>query len=162
MTDKPESAGLKALRYAEDQLGVHAIYKSAQGARTKLDDLLTELSELRDKRRDIQSRLSDKEMEVSADEWGKHPDMSAARMEKHVKVAYSNDGEIRGYREELIKMSNDIEGLEFDKEILEKDIQIAVARMQELGGYLNYLAAIKQSESAKTASAANDEGNPWK
>lgn len=140
------------------------MYEEALAKRNKLDETLSELSELRDKRRDLSARLNDKEMEVSADEWSKHPDMSAARMEKHVKVAYSNDDEIRGYREELAKVSGDIDGLEFDKDIFETDIRIVVARLQELGGYLQYLAAIKQAEVANLASEAlrREEGNPWK
>jgi hypothetical protein len=147
VTDSTESAGLKALRYAEEKLHVNTIFEEVCEVRDDLDKLLTDLSELRDRRRDLTARLADKEMEVAADEWGKHPDMAVSRMEKHVKVAFSNDGEIRGYREELAKVTGDIEGLEFDKEIHEANIKIAVARMHELGGYFAYLAAIKNSAS---------------
>ncbi len=158
MSDSP---ALKALRYAEDNLGVNLIFEDAVNRKEKMDDVLTELSTLRDKKRDLQSRLNDKEMEVAADEWGKHPDMAAARMEKHVKIAYSNDGEIRGYREELNQISGQIEGLEYDKEILDTEIKIAVARMHELGGYLQYLAVIKEASIAREAKQTSTEGNPW-
>lgn len=155
---KPPSAGLKALRYAEDKLGVNKVYEGAQAARTGLDNTLTEISELRDKKRALTASLQDKEMLLSADEWDKHPDMSAARMATHIKTVYANDDEIREMREVLAKVSGDIEGLEFDKEIHETDIRVAVARMQELGGYLNYLAAIKQSEYSNRS---RPEGDPW-
>lgn len=147
MTTPPSSPspGAKALAYAEDKLGVNSIYETALTKRNELDDILSELSELRDKKRALALSLEDKEMAVAADEWGKHPDMAVTRMEKHVKVAFSNDGEIREMREALAKVSGDIEGREFDKEMLETDIKIAVARLHELGGYFQYLAAIKTS-----------------
>lgn len=152
------SAGLKALRYAENQLGVNKVHEGALRSRNNLDQVLTELGELRDKKRALQASLQDKEMLLSADEWSKHPDMSAARMDKHIRTVYSDDDEIREMRETLAKVSGDIEGLEFDRDIHETDIRIACARLHELGGYLQYLAAIKQAELASKPRA---EGDPW-
>jgi hypothetical protein len=54
-------------------------------------------------------------------------------------------------------VTGDVEGLEFDKAIHEADIKIAVARMQELGGYFAYLAAVKESEIARLARETNTE-----
>ena len=157
MTDhRPPSAGRKALEYAEGHLKVNMVYHEALQKRNELDEIVTELSELRDKKRDLDARLLDAEMLVAADEWAKHPDMSAARMEKHVKVAFSNSDEVRQLREQLVTVVGDIDGREFDLKVVETDIRIAVSRMQELGGYLNYLAAIKQSETASKASEASE------
>lgn len=143
--------GQKAIEYAEIQLGVSKVYTESLQKRNELDEILNELSELRDRKRDIDARLLDAEMLVAADEWSKHPDMSAARMDKHVKVAYSNSDEIRGYREELVKLVGDIEGREFDLKVCETDLRIAVARMTELGGYFQYLAAVKQAQTQQQA-----------
>lgn len=145
MTDPTPSPALKALQYAEEKLGVNSVYETALSKREELDEVLSEISELRDKKRLLAMSLEDKEMAVAADEYGKHPDMAVTRMEKHIKVAFSNDGEIRSMREELAKVSGDIEGREFDRDMLETDIKIAVARLHELGGYLQYLAVIKSS-----------------
>jgi DNA polymerase elongation subunit (family B) len=146
-----QSAGAKALEYAEGTLKVHMVYHEALQKRNELDEILGELSELRDTKRDLDVRLVDAEMLVAAEEWAKHPDMSAARMEKHVKVAYSQNDDVRQLREQIIKLSGDIEGRQYDVTICEVDIKIAVARLQELGGYLNYLAAIKQAGIASEA-----------
>lgn len=151
-----QSPGAKALEYAEGTLKVHRVYHEALQKRNELDEILGELSELRDTKRDLDARLTDAEMEVAADEWSKHPDMSAARMEKHVKVAYSQNDDVRQLREQLIKVTGDIEGREYDRAVVEVDIKIAVARLQELGGYLNYLAAIKQAETASKTSEAKE------
>ena len=153
MTARAESAGLKALRYAEENLGVNAIFKECVEKREELDSLFTELSEARDKRRELEAAISDTELEVAADERGKHPDMSQAQMEKHLKIALHNNPKWRTSRSDLMELVGTIEGMEFDRSMLETDIKIAVARMQELGGYLQYLAAIKQSEVAREASA---------
>lgn len=141
-------AGVKALRYAEDNLGVHQVWLDAQAAREKLDSLLTLLSESRDHKRDLELQLHDREMQVASDEYGKHPDMAQTRMDKHLKQALSQDAGWRAFRAEISRMTGEIEGLEYDKAVIETDIKIAVARLQELGGYLQFLAAIKQADNS--------------
>jgi hypothetical protein len=146
---KSPSSGKKAINYAEYDLGVHRVYGEARAARAALDKTLTELSEARDKKRDLELRLQDQEMEIIADERGKHPDMSAAAMEKHLKVAYNQSDTVREFREQVMSVVNDIEGLEYDRTIHEVDIRIATSRLQELGGYFHYLAAIKEAATAQ-------------
>lgn len=154
---KPVSAGKKALDYAEDKLGVHSVYETAQKARNDLDTILTSLSEARDTKREVELRLSDAEMEVANDEWAKHSDMAVTRMEKHLKVALTNNDAVRELREQHVKAVNDIDGLEYDKLMAETDIRIAVARLQELGGYLQYLAVIKL-QAAKPEKQTESKG----
>lgn len=161
MTTPSASPGRKGLDYAENVLGVNRVYDEALEFRKELDSILTDLAAMRDKRRETESMLNDREQMVAADEWGKHPDMAVTRMEKHLKSALSNDDETRELREQLAKVVSDIEGLEFDRQIKETDIKIAVSRLQELGGYLNYLAAIKQAAATEKPAKQRDEGDPW-
>lgn len=151
---QPTPPGLKALQYAEDKLEVHKVYDTALALRGRLDDLFTEISQFKDKKRELDAHREDVEMEVSSDERGRHPDMSQAQMDKHMKVQLSNTAEWRETREHLAKVSGDIDGLEYDIRITETDIKIATARLQELGGYLQYLAAIKEAETARSAKKA--------
>lgn len=139
------SDALKGLMYAEDTLGVHKVYEDALAKRNDLDGCLTLLSDARDKKRDLEFRLHDAEMEVASQEYGKHPDMAQTRMDKHLKVAITQDDTCRELREQLHRATGDIEGLEYDRSVVEVDIKIAVSRMSELGGYLNYLAEIKRA-----------------
>lgn len=148
---KPTTPAAKAFHYAEDDLGVNEVYKEALQCRGLLDDCLTNLSNKRDERRGLESQLDDAEMEVAADEWGKHPEMSAARMKDHYKVALSGDPTVRKIRGDLALVVSEIDGLEMDREIIRADINIAVARLGELGGLLNYFAAIKQATIADKA-----------
>lgn len=132
-----------AIKYAEGLLGVHDIFEETVEARVRLDKLLDELAKKRDDVRDKEFLLSDKEMEIAADERGKHADMSATAMEKHLKITFSNDGDVRGFREQIARIKSDIEGLEYDRSVCEHEIRIGCARMTELGGYFQYLAVIK-------------------
>lgn len=147
----------KALTYAEDTLGVHTVYEGALTRRNDLDGVLTALAEVRDNRRDIELKITDREMEVTITERSKHPDMAVTRWDKHIKESFRDDDELRALREQQFKVQGDIEGLEFDKQICETDIKIAMSRMNELGGYLHYLAEVK---AASTASATTQPVKP--
>lgn len=143
---------LKALNYAEETLGVHRVHEQAHIARAELDRVLNDLSEARDKRRSTEAQIEDRELELVADERGKHADMSEAAMGRHLKIVFHRDGDLQNLRSSLRSIVGDIEGLEYDKVMHETDIKIAVARMQELGGYLQYLAVVKSTSNTSTAS----------
>lgn len=149
MTAPKPSSGAKALTYAEENLGVHTVHQEAKDARDRLDGILTELSDARDKRRQVEFLLGDAEMEVASEEWSKHPDMAVTRMEKHLKIAIQGNDACRELREQIAKLQGDIDGLEADAKMAETDVKIAVARLTELGGYLQYLAAIKLTQPVK-------------
>jgi len=141
--EKAVSPALKALYYAERDLGVNMVYEQAVASRNTLDELLNKLSEKRDNKRLAESQLEDKMMETAMIERGRHAEMSEAGMTRHLKTAYAVDKDIKEWRQAILFLTNDIEGLEYDKAILETDIKIAIARMTEMGGYLQYLAVIK-------------------
>lgn len=145
VTDAPVSAAQKALDYAENQLGVHTVYTETLAKREELDSLMTELAEARDGKRRFERQIADREMEILTNELSAHPEMSAAAMDKHLKRAYHSDPSLRELRESLVECVNTLDGMELDRSVLEVDIKIAVSRMSELGGYLQYLAAVKQS-----------------
>lgn len=143
MPDKADSPALKALKYAETNLGVHAVYTEATTAHIALDTCLTSLAESREQKRLLEDLMEDSQMEIVADERSKHPEMSEAGMTRHLKLAYASDARLKQNRIHLRSLANEIEGLEYDRAILETGIKISVARMSELAGYLTYLAAIK-------------------
>jgi hypothetical protein len=143
MTTQPVSPQRKALDYAETQLGVTRVYEEALDKRNEFDELMTALGEARDKKRIVEGKIQDREFEVMGDERSAHPEMSAAAMDKHLKLAYHKDSFLQLLREEHTAVVNELDGLELDRAVLDVDIRIAVARLTELGGYLNFLAAIK-------------------
>lgn len=156
MSDQP-SPEKKAFDYVES-LGVHSVYDEALASRKALGDKVMELADLRSRRRTLESLKSDLEMAVVEEERHKHTDMSATAMEKHLKVAFSNNGDIRETRDELIMLAGQIEMTEHDVSLLEHDIRIAAARLHELGGLTNFMAAVKQAET--TRKTIENKG-PW-
>lgn len=137
------SPALKALEYAENKLGVNLVYEDALKNRDQLDALMTELGDARDKKRIVEAKIQDREFEIMSDERSAHPEMSAAAMDKHLKLAYHSDPSLLLLRTEHVAAINDLDGLELDRSVLEIDIRIAVSRLTELGGYFQYLAVIK-------------------
>lgn len=154
------SAGLKALNYAERQLGANSVYEDAQEARKKLEEALFELNSMRADKRMKEAFRLDREMELIEEERRNNPQESQAAFERRFKVVLSNDGDIRGVRDELTFLAGQIDDQERVVKLLSEDIQIAVARMQELGGYFQYLAAVKQA-SASLQVQPKPDGNPW-
>lgn len=146
---KPVSAGRKAVSYAEDTLGVNEIHLVALTARTELDASFTKISELKDFKRNAEQKVSERELELIGDEHGRHPELSVAAMERHLKLELPKDPLLRELRGNVTMAISDIEGVEYDIRVFEADVRIAVARLNELGGYLTYLAAVKSAETAR-------------
>src|SRR4051812_5074007 len=114
MTTPSPSPERKALDYAEETLGVNRVYKDVLTKRDELDTVLTELADLRDKRRQLEDLRVDREMDVQADELSTHPGMSAAAFKDHIKVALHKDEPLANLRSELSKVSSEIDGSEYD------------------------------------------------
>lgn len=144
---------IKALEYAEQNLGVHEVYGEAKAARDTLQNVIDNLIGARFKKREWESVLADREMELVIEERGKHPEFSATAMDAHMKRIKHTDEKCKNLRIEIAGHTNAIDALEHSKTMAEYDIKIAVARLQELGGYLEYLAAVKQHQ-ARNASEA--------
>lgn len=140
----------RAIKYAEDQLGVHAVYEQAQANRAVLDKLLAELDKAQDDKRRLAEEIADREAELLIEERGKHSDMSAAAFDQHTKSAKRKDPELKKLREAFNGSLSEIQGLEYDVDMAKVEIRIACSRMEELGGYLNYLAAVKAETTSKT------------
>lgn len=138
------------IAYAEDVLGSNEILAKTIEAREKLDEALTLLSESRDARRFLEHKIEDREMYILIAERSKHPEMSATAMKDHMKVALHGDRDWLNMRSEMRDLNDKIDGVEMDRSILTRDIEIGCARMNELGGYFNYLAAVKNASVART------------
>lgn len=136
----------KALAYAEEELGVHKIFQAAKEALVALDDALTALDKAQDRRRLLDEDYADREVELISEMRGLHPNMSDTRFKSEFKNWERTDELLRALRVELNKVRSDIQGLEFEIEVIRARIRISCSRMEELGGYLHYLAAVKNQQ----------------
>jgi hypothetical protein len=57
-------------------------------------------------------------------------------------------------QQHLNKVLSEIQGLEYDADLLKLRIKLGTARLEELGGYLHYLAAIKATNTATPTTTA--------
>jgi hypothetical protein len=136
-----------ALTYAEVTLGVHACYERANETQAQLDEVLTALDKAQDARRLLVEQIADREADLLIAEQGKHASQSATWMDQHMRTAKQKDTMLAGLRAQLRDSHGEIGGLEYDVEAFKARVRIECARMEELGGYFNYLAAIKQAEN---------------
>lgn len=140
----------KALTYAEENLGVHKVYEEVLADLEALDVLLADLDKAQDRRREVDDEYADREIELISEMRGVHPNMSDTRFKSEFKGWERTDKVLTKLRVELNSVHGDIQGLEFDRSLLVLRIKAKSSRLEELGGYLNYLAAVKtQAENAK-------------
>jgi hypothetical protein len=139
----------KALTYAEQTLGVHAVFEAVQKHMEHLEEARHHLREYRRYKTDEEEQYTDAELNFYAQERARLADMSQAQFDKHIKVAINQEPELRRLRGGLAKRTQQIETAETDISIFRTRVEVGIARMNELGGYLAYLAAIKEAETAQ-------------
>ena len=133
----------KALSYAENTLGVHTVYEELTGNIEQLDVVLADLDKAQDRRRGITDKMADREVELTNEMRGVHPNMSDTRFKSEWKGWERTDEVLSALRRDLLEVQGEIQGIEFDVEILRHRIKAGCARVEQLGGYLHYLAAVK-------------------
>lgn len=138
----------RAIRYAEEKLGVHEIYEHAKSQQEALVATVGKIASLRKDRRNTEDAIADREMEITAEVVASLADASQAAKEREIKMSCAMDVDLKKARKQVITMTNSIEQEESIRSILESDIRITVARLSELGGYLNFLAAIRAQGTA--------------
>jgi hypothetical protein len=149
LTPNPERsrfAMTNAVTYAEVELGVHEAYNEALRTLNESRVYGDTIVNYRDKIREIEARIAYREVQIMDDEWTKHPEMAVTRMDKHVKAAQLKDEELQELHSSLRTIKRMLDESELAKAGFEGMVRIESARMIELGGYLQYLAAAKTAQ----------------
>lgn len=137
--------GAVAIQYAETNLGVHQVHKKAESALALLIVTIDSMRSLRLEKRRAEDVLEDYETDMTVDERGAAPRMSITAFKDHMKSQLRNDKTCRDLRLKVAELAERIDALSHDKNLYEREIAICCARMSELGGYLSYLAAVKNA-----------------
>lgn len=137
----------RAIKYAENRLGVHEVYDTVEDAIKQLDSLLADLDKAQDSRRKLDDEYADREVEMIGEKRGMHPSMSDTRFKSEMRIWEREDPKLSELRSKLSEVRGEIQGLEYDAEILRHRIKAGSSRMEELGGYLNYLAAVRSEQT---------------
>lgn len=133
----------KALDYAEKNLGVHEVYEDVQRNLNDLDTLYSDLDKAQDRKRQLNEDIADREAELIGEKRGTHADMSDTGFRTRMKEWERSDTKLAELRGQLNSALGEIQGLEYDADLLKLKIKTGSARLEELGGYLHYLAAVK-------------------
>lgn len=147
----------KALRYAEENLGVHVVWENVQTYLQDLDELLAELDKAHDRKRQLNEDYADREVELVHEMRTAHVSMTDTRFKSEWKGWERTDKSLGTIRVELNKVLSEIQGLEYDTDLLKLRIRSSSARLEELGGYLHYLAAVKTAARKQTQAETVDE-----
>lgn len=133
------------VQYAEQTLGVHTVYDQASALLAEVDGARADVVRTAHELRRLREQLADREADLVTDERVSNPDMSATAFEKHLPVAKQRDPELKKLRAQLIATQYDHDGFEAVVKVLDRKLDVAGARMAELGGLLQFFAAVKNA-----------------
>lgn len=140
----------KALSYAENVLGVHEVFTETVSLVEELEGARLLLDKAQADRRGVESAIRYREVELIQEKRSTHPSMSDTRFKSEFRIWEIEDVELVNLRLKLEDNRFECDSLETQVEILRVKIKVGSARIAELGGYLNYLAAVKtQAEHSK-------------
>lgn len=154
-------AGAKALKYAEDHLKVHSVYEEALALVAEASHLRVDVITLRRLKATAETIYLDAEYDFISDLRGANAGMSQTAFGPFSKQEVHRDPTLRGLRGDLAEQSHKIEQAEANLSTVRNRIEIVTARMNELGGYLAYLAAVKEAETRSTVERLTPTHGPW-
>lgn len=137
----------KLRTYAENELGVHQVYEAANKANGDLPGEHSKLIAARVERRRVTEEIADREAEILRDIRNTHTDLSATAHDQKAKLERRTDPDLKALRSGLNDLQRREDEAEFRIKELGKTIDIATARMIQLGGYLPFLFEIMKAEA---------------
>lgn len=143
-------SGDRSITYAEGTLGVHDVYQEAKAALADLRHAQTALVEHLNSKRIVAEQLADREYELVSEERAKYHEMSATAFEPHMRKVKHEDPEMKRLRGDLSKIQYEIDTTEAAVREHEFTCKVKQARMEELGGLLNFYAAVKTASVTTT------------
>jgi hypothetical protein len=137
----------KLRTYAENELGVHKVHETAEKARGEIVGEHTGLLEARSERRRITEEIADREAEIWRELRNQHPELSATALDGKAKLERRTDPDLRALRNGLSDAQFKEESIELRIKDLNRTIDIATARMIQLGGYFPFLVKIMEQDA---------------
>lgn len=135
----------RARAHAEGYLGVERVYAAAKEACATMEAARHECHVISIQRKAVDGQITDREMQVIADERAASADMSATAFDRHIKVVLHNDAELRSLRDKRDVLALQYERASADADIAKIRAKVESSRMEELGGLLRFYAAVKEA-----------------
>lgn len=150
--------GNRALAYAEDNLGVHRIWVEVGQLTVQLSDLYRTQAGLETETRSLDYQIEARRAELLVREADGNPEMNPTAFERHMKLVYGRDEELASIGRLRLDAMASRDAINAQIKGAEYNHRGHVGRMNELGGYFEYLAAAK---SAATVAAQAVADYPW-
>jgi hypothetical protein len=144
----------RAVGYAH-KLGFQTAYDEAVTAESIIAEAHGEVLKANRNKRELADGILDRQADLAVEERGRLSELSATAFDAHMKVAIRNDGRLIELRAELSNASYQGEKAEQRAREAELTIRNRTARMMELGGYFQYLAATALLQANNTTSQEN-------
>lgn len=135
------NSSAQAVGYATKQLGFQTVYDESVEAEGTLAQALEEVRLWADKKRNIAELILDRQADLATEERANKAELSATAFEAHMKIAIRQDRNLKELRADLASAAIRHEEAEHKAREAELVIRTRTARMTELGGYFQYLAA---------------------
>lgn len=139
--------------YAEHTLKVHEIYDESRSALEDLEHAHAAVTTHAAAIRDVQEQIAVREAVVISEQRAAHADLSDTAFQREVKNFLAMDEDLQRHRGDLRSAQRSHDEAKDGVRQHEQRLRIATARMEELGGLLNFYGA------SKTARAIRDTAN---
>lgn len=135
------------IQYAEDTLGVHAVWTETQARLETHKQLTDERASLLGELRVNRTFQADREAVIVAEVVGEYSELSDTARNRIVKTKVHDDAEHRRLRSEERALQSRLDLVDGSLTHHERGIGALSSRMVELGGLLNFYAAAKNQSS---------------
>lgn len=139
----------RAITYAEQNLHVHDVWDEAKEAQRDLREAQKAAVEYAQQKRTLIEAMNERTAQFTAAERGRLSDISATAFEQHLKTALQLDPALMRLRQEYSAAQSQHDLAEASVREAEFRCRMYAARMEELGGLLNFYAATKQAAVAR-------------
>lgn len=134
---------------------MHDVYGEAQAHAHDADTNRRNLALKRRAKWALEETYTDAELEFIAVKRGENSSMSQTAFDKFIKGEIHLDSNLRRMRAELADLNYQMDTIEAEIRRAQNLLDATTGRMHELGGYLHYLAALKNAESAPAGQGDN-------
>lgn len=136
----------RAIGYAEDTLGVHRLWLDTQQLSVQLNDLYQMMAGYTMESRKLDYEMENAKNTILARESEQNESMTPTAFERHMKVIFAADPDLAIIRKLQMEAMGRRDAAEASVKSVERNHNGHVARLRQLGGYLNYLAVAKSAQ----------------
>ncbi len=139
--------------YAEQTLGVHQVWDDAQTAQRDMEAITELATQVSIEIRGLRAAIADQENKLATTFRGENLDLSQTAFERQLRTVLHEDDTMHELRDRMIDCQSKQDEAEGRIRLLSATVTITAARLNQLGGLLNFYAAAAVTRTTKQGSA---------